>query len=236
MHSRFGLVEALLDFVRSLDQKTVLYPKRELYQVLTDRKCDVFEHVSALSKSSDEVLAYAKNAKFVKEDDKHLLQFDQWSPRACPFELRVSADSAIKQEWTALGPLIHSRLCLLYEHMQRHVGLDSPRLRDCMDVLLKHQPFSYYNSDEKKQAEFPWSESWMDTLNAICNESKHIRLTQQGSTSDLASKKGLFEDRRMRLMIEVVEPRGYSFAWSFFEALRKLKAPGAQETTQVSLQ
>jgi hypothetical protein len=103
-----------------------------------------------------------------------------------------------------------------------------PALRSGYDILLKHQAFRYYDpkpnqpmSTDSKSA--LWERSWLDTLIAIGNDSKHIRLTPQGTQARLAQKQGLIHSRQMHIVIAYIEPEGVIYSWTFVPLLWDIK-------------
>lgn len=94
-------------------------------------------------------------------------------------------------------------------------------LRDypkCEEVLIRHQPFSYYapNSNEKKET---WKKSWLDKVTAIGNDSKHVRMTPQYLKEDFAESFGTLKLLKVRVQIEYIEPR--LFPWTFVPYLEE---------------
>lgn len=99
---------------------------------------------------------------------------------------------------------------------------DSTGLMRVTKVLLNHQPFAYYNpanQDISVDGKPRWERGWLDTLIAIGNDSKHIRLTPQGNQENLAHRQGLIRARRLQVLIEYVESQGAMYSWTLVPLL-----------------
>jgi hypothetical protein len=82
------------------------------------------------------------------------------------------------------------------------------------DLVSKEQPFSYFNYESVVR----YKDSWLDKLDAINVDSKHLRLTPSGAHNMLSEEKGIFERRDVKVFIHYLEMNRLYF-WSFFEEL-----------------
>jgi tetratricopeptide (TPR) repeat protein len=108
---------------------------------------------------------------------------------------------------------------ILLHAAQETASINVGPLRDCWELLLKEQTFTYYSEEVNKYGA-KWSGAWLEKLNAIQNQSKHVRLTPQILKGGLVKKKAGVSFRRVKVNIEYLQSRFYS--WTLIEPMKEL--------------
>lgn len=108
-----------------------------------------------------------------------------------------------------LGPDFPLFEAQLLQQLKRASLTDYPQ---CEQVILSHQPFAYYR-ESKNQSEDYWKLSWLDKITYIGNDSKHVRLTPQRISENLAEQFGSVKVQKLKILIEYVESD--LFTWTF---------------------
>lgn len=80
---------------------------------------------------------------------------------------------------------------------------------DCLKVIMDEQPFSYFKRNE-------FSDSWMDKLFHIANDSKHVRLTPIAPVHQHGNHQGFLREGSTKFEIEYCEPLPQLYSWSLF--------------------
>ena len=87
--------------------------------------------------------------------------------------------------------------------------------KNSFDFLANELPFAYFH-DESNQ---PFSQSWIDALFYISNDSKHVRLTPHTKLENLASKFGFIELKQQICNIDYAEPLPQLHSWSIYRVM-----------------
>src|SRR3990167_35542 len=95
-------------------------------------------------------------------------------------------------------------------------------------VIMEEQPFSWFRDG----AEF--SNSWLDKLFHIANDSKHVRLTPINADRDHGNYKGFLREYKTRFEIEYCEPLPQLYSWSLYNMTSMARITDDTQRKQVS--
>ncbi|QLH43119.1 MAG: hypothetical protein HWD59_10580 [Coxiellaceae bacterium] len=90
---------------------------------------------------------------------------------------------------------------------------------DSYKALHEEQSFYYYSEKANKETPHACRGAWLDKINAINNDSKHIRLTPQKLSSNLAERIGTIRKQHVKILIHYLEPDPFFYYWSFSDVL-----------------
>lgn len=86
-------------------------------------------------------------------------------------------------------------------------------------LLKDEQPCTYYSLTANQQAPL-WQGSWFETVLDIANEAKHVRVTPQSISDEIAKRHGLILLRRTVVNVSYVETKPNLAKWSFVQTLK----------------
>ena len=89
--------------------------------------------------------------------------------------------------------------------------------KSSFNTLLQELPFAYFHDESPH----PFSQSWIDGLYHISNDSKHVRLTPHVMKENLAAKYGLIEVKQRTCEIDFAEPLPQLDSWSIYRVVNK---------------
>lgn len=84
--------------------------------------------------------------------------------------------------------------------------------------MVQEQTFFYYRDKNNDADQGSWRRAWLEKIDAIANDSKHVRLTPQSFKNVIMDEsQGTFKKQVSVINIHYLEPSFYS--WSFFDCL-----------------